>query len=370
MQNMVRKEERQDSCIGVSSATIAHAGIIKVAWICITSLQKIFPPKKVLKIKRDTVEERAQTAEGSHFRKRPQTSFTRKKQTKWLSACKSGRLLPFNLTHGNRSHGVMLLQFTLAACLHKTLLIHVDRLFDVGLCLIEQLACQTHLRAWGVCVWGGWTKHRGCVCVDAEQLKTRFLVPVLIIIATVWCVYSNEDLVFLSFFSHTRWWDAERMDGWMDGCARRSLSGRCRHSWESGEEDEPDWNEEEEALVALFQHLCAPSGRRCVDVFGGKRGGNAARMLAEGRQQCLRVSVTDMFDHVSELPASNGCRSRDLDQREPPARRHRKWMMHTQVHTEGGGEKLAQRSWVCDEMEEITLLDVFKMQQRCSKAGR
>lgn len=46
----------------------------------------------------------------------------------------------------------MVLQFTLAACLHKTLLIHVDRLFDVGLCLIEQLACQTHLRAWGV--WG------------------------------------------------------------------------------------------------------------------------------------------------------------------------------------------------------------------------
>lgn len=44
----------------------------------------------------------------------------------------------------------MVLQFTLAACLHKTLLIHVDRLFDVGLCLIEQLACQTHLRAWGV----------------------------------------------------------------------------------------------------------------------------------------------------------------------------------------------------------------------------
>lgn len=52
--------------------------------------------------------------------------------------------------------------------------------------------------------------------MDAEQLKTRFLVPVLIIIATVWCVYSNEDLVFLSFFSHTRWWDAERTDGWMD----------------------------------------------------------------------------------------------------------------------------------------------------------
>lgn len=81
---MVRKEEREDSCIGVSSAMIAHAGIIKVAWICITSLQKIFQKKKKkgLKIKRDTVEERAQTAEGSHFRNRPQTSFTRKKQTK------------------------------------------------------------------------------------------------------------------------------------------------------------------------------------------------------------------------------------------------------------------------------------------------
>lgn len=43
-----------------------------------------------------------------------------------------------------------------------------------------------------------------------------------------------------------------------------------------------------------------------------------------GGRQCLRVGVTDMFDHVCELPASNGCKSRDLDQREPPARRHRK----------------------------------------------
>lgn len=46
---------------------------------------------------------------------------------------------------------VTVLQFTLAACPHKTLLTHHDGLVDVGLGLIEQLACQTHLRAQGVC---------------------------------------------------------------------------------------------------------------------------------------------------------------------------------------------------------------------------
>lgn len=63
--------------------------------------------------------------------------------------------MPFDLRQGNRSLGVMVLPFTPAAHLRKTLLIHVDRLFDVGLCLIEQPACQPHLRAWGVCVCVG-----------------------------------------------------------------------------------------------------------------------------------------------------------------------------------------------------------------------
>lgn len=55
----------------------------------------------------------------------------------------------------------MVLQFTLAACLHKTLLIHVDKLFDVGLGLIEQLACKNPPQSLGcVCVCA-----RACVCV-------------------------------------------------------------------------------------------------------------------------------------------------------------------------------------------------------------
>ena len=37
-------------------------------------------------------------------------------------------------------------------------------------------------------------------------------------------------------------------DGWMDGW-KCSLSGRCRHNWESGEEDEPDRHEKEEERV-------------------------------------------------------------------------------------------------------------------------
>lgn len=92
---------------------------------------------------------------------------------------------------------MMLLQFTLAACLHKTLLIHVDRLFDVGLCLIEQLARQTHLRAWSVCVR---------VCVDAEQIKTMLPVPVLIITPTVGVCLQQPGLclpVFLQTHTHT-----------------------------------------------------------------------------------------------------------------------------------------------------------------------
>lgn len=39
-----------------------------------------------------------------------------------------------------------------------------------------------------------------------------------------------------------------------------------------------------------------------VWLYLGRGGGNAARRR-------LRVSVTDMFDRASELPASNGCRS-------------------------------------------------------------
>lgn len=56
----------------------------------------------------------------------------------------------------------------------------------------------------------------------------------------------------------------------------------------------------------------------CFSSFAHLQGGGVWMYLGRGwkrsedvggGRQCLRVSDTDMFDHVYELPASNGCRS-------------------------------------------------------------
>lgn len=140
-------------------------------------------------------------------------------------------------------------------------------------------------------------------------------------------VYSNEDLVFLSFFSRTRWWDAERMDALgAHFPVDADIIGRV-----AKRTSQTDMKRRKRlCLVSASLRTFRAVVCGCIWEKGWKRSEDVG-----GGQQCLRVSVTDMFDHVSELPASNGCRSWDLDQREPPARRHRKWMMHTQVHTEG-----------------------------------
>lgn len=92
---------------------------------------------------------------------------------------------------------------------------HVDRLFDVGLYLIEKLAHHPLLRAWSVCVcmgveWGtvgDWLAF-GCRYdyVDAEQQETMLLARVLIITAIFGiCLQQlTLDFVFLSFFSHAQ----------------------------------------------------------------------------------------------------------------------------------------------------------------------
>lgn len=125
-----------------------------------------------------------------------------------------------------------------------------------------------------VCVCGVERSTGGCVCVDAEQLKTRFLVPVLIIIATVGvCLQQRRFSLPVFLQPHTV------VGCWTDGCARRSLSGRCRHNWESGEEDEPDWHEKEEALVP------------CFSVFAHLQGGGVWMYLGKGvetQRRCWR----------------------------------------------------------------------------------
>lgn len=75
----------------------------------------------------------------------------------------------------------------------------------------------------------------------------------------------------------------------------------------------------------------------------GRRG--ERREEVDGGRRCLRVGVTDVFDHVCELPASNGGSSRDLDEREPPPameahKSHRRELRLNQpAHASTGGDE-------------------------------
>lgn len=165
-------------------------------------------------------------------------------------------------------------------------------------------------------------------------------------------VYSNEDVVFLSFFSHTRWWDAERMDG----CARRSLSGRCRHNWESGEDGEPDWHEKEEEPVPCFSsfaHLQGGGGG--VDVFG--KG-------VETQQGCwwrAAVPPCQCHWHVwSCLRAPGFKRMQELRLGSERATSEEACKMNDVNSGAHWEKKISQCRWARDEMKEITAEEVFK----------
>lgn len=108
-------------------------------------------------------------------------------------------------------------------------------------------------------------------------------------------------------------------------------------NWERVAEDEADRHEKGEALVLRSSSSVHLQGGG-VWLYLGRRGGGVG-----GARRCLRVSVTDTFDRASELPASNGCRSWVLDQREPPARRHTGWTPSAQVQT--GRKKISWCTW-------------------------
>lgn len=130
--------------------------------------------------------------------------------------------------------------------------------------------------------------------------------------------------------------------------------GRARLTWKGGR------------ACAVFQLLCAPSGRWCVDVFG--KGVETQR----GCWWRAAVPPCQWHWHVwSCLRAPGFKRMQELRLGSERATSEEAYKMNDVNSGAHWEKKISQHSWGPDEMKEITAEeDLFKMPQRCSKAGR
>lgn len=130
--------------------------------------------------------------------------------------------------------------------------------------------------------------------------------------------------------------------------------GRARLTWKGG------------SACAVFQLLCAPSGRWCVDVFG--KGVETQR----GCWWRAAVPPCQWHWHVwSCLRAPGFKRMQELRLGSERATSEEAYKMNDVNSGAHWEKKISQHSWGPDEMKEITAEeDLVKMPQRCSKAGR